>query len=142
MQSNFSAVQVRTYDNLMFYIEPPKMRYIEERGRQVSPEAEASTSIQRRAESQFPANQETSSLSLLNLPNEVLYSITGYLDLPERILLALTCKFLMSVASPERSLPRLDPPRQKRIPSRSAEGHSKNLSLPLVFETAEIKPRA
>ncbi|UKZ66241.1 uncharacterized protein TrAtP1_007415 [Trichoderma atroviride] len=120
------------------------MRNTEEQGRQnqVLPEAEASTSIQRRAESQVPANQETSSLSPLKLPNEVLCGITGYLDLPERMLLALTCKFLMSLASPERSLPRLDPPRQKEIPSRSAEGHSENLSLPLVFEIAEIKPRA
>lgn len=115
MQSNSSAVKIRTYDNLIFYTESPKMRYIEEQGRQVSPEVEASTSIRRRVESQFQANQETSSLSLLNLPNEVLYSITGYLDLPERILLALTCKFLMSVASPERSLPRLDPPDKGRF---------------------------
>ncbi|EHK50338.1 hypothetical protein TRIATDRAFT_270114 [Trichoderma atroviride IMI 206040] len=93
------------------------MRNTEEQGRQnqVLPEAEASTSIQRRAESQVPANQETSSLSLLKLPNEVLCGITGYLDLPERMLLALTCKFLMSLASPERSLPRLDPPDKRRF---------------------------
>lgn len=110
MQSKSGAVEIRILDNVTFYIESLKMRCIEEQGRRVLPEAEASTSIQQRAESQFPANQETSPLLLLTLPNEILLGIASHLDPPERMLLALTCKFLMALALSKGSLPRLDLP--------------------------------
>lgn len=115
MQSKSGAVEIRILDNLTSYIDSLKMRCIEEQGRRVLPEAEASTSIQQRAESQFPASQETSPLLLLTLPNEILHGIASHLDPPERMLLALTCKYLMALALSKSSLPRLDLPDQRRL---------------------------
>lgn len=141
MQSNYSAIEIRTYHRVIFYIGYPKMRYIKEQGRQVSPEAGTSTSIQRRTESRFPANQETSPPSLLKLPNEIMYGIMSYLDLPERMLLALTCKSLMPLASSERSLPRLNLPTKRRFLLVLQRDIPKTFLCPCCSKLQRLNPR-
>ncbi|KAK1241181.1 hypothetical protein MKX08_001155 [Trichoderma sp. CBMAI-0020] len=119
------------------------MHNIEEQRRQnqALPEAEASTSKQRQAKGQFPANQESSSLSLLKLPNEVLYGIAGYLDLPERMIFALTCKFLMSLVSPERGLPRLVPPDKMRFLLALQRDIPKTFLCPWCLRLRRLNPK-
>lgn len=108
------------------------IRYADElrRRSQGLPEAAASKNTQR--------IQKRSLSHLLNLPNELLYTIIGHLGLPWRISLALTCKFLMALAFPEHVLPRLDYAMRKELLSALQKDVTKSYLCPCCYKLQRL----
>ncbi|KAL9477508.1 hypothetical protein ACSS6W_007349 [Trichoderma asperelloides] len=99
-----------------------------------------SENTQRRVASHFPANSEAPPRHLFDLPNELLYLIIGHTELPCRMSLALSCKFLMSLAFPGNVLPRLNHADKREFLLSLQRDLPKSYLCPCCHELQRLEP--